>query len=194
MVQTEDGLPLGEVQAMFCIGDLWSNSSFLAATPSHRDGEVVRMVSKSRRLPVALHWSMQVEGDAVAISIELEAREAVKVQEYNLSLLSPAAYTKWRAGHEHASFPPQEDSQEWQPVNKNYEAATLLSIDGETMPALEFACDQYYPRALPTVLNTGASDNRRVAQWLCRPHGPEAFTFTPGMHRLITAHIRLAGH
>lgn len=191
-LSTSGGNQLGEVQALFCVGDLWTNSTFLASTPAAREGDAVTMVSRSQRLPLALHWTMLAGTMGIAVTVTLEAHKRVRLQEYNLSLIVPGEYQHWMLPHEEGEFLPWRDTQEWQPVNTRYERGQQIGLRSITLPPLSFECTQTGPPALPSVLNTGAGEQRRVAQWLCRPNGPEAFHFSPGMHHLLTVHLRLA--
>lgn len=189
-LERESGVQLGEIQGLYAMGDLWTNSAILNATPPQRDGSRVTMACRSRRLPVALHLTIWAEQDRIAVQLELESRQSVTIQEYNLSLITPGEYRHWSIGHEEADFPPQRDRQEWEPLNQTYARGEHIVFTG-SLPALTFSCTQQEPVALASVLNTGVSDQRRVAQWLCRPRGPAAFRFEPGRHHLLTACVQL---
>jgi ABC-type polysaccharide/polyol phosphate transport system ATPase subunit len=190
LLESEAGQPLGEIQALFSVENLWSNSTSLKSTTTRPENDVVYMVSHSNRLPLNLRWELRPREHGVELSLLLRVREAVKLQEYNLSWLLPADYSNWAFEHERGNYTHFEEAQEWRPLNRGYQQSTFIEIQAEGRPTLHWSTTT--PGALPSVLNTGAGQHKRVAQWLRRPDGADAFYFEPGTHPLLSVVIQLA--
>lgn len=190
LIDSCDGRLSAEIQTLICVGDLWTNSTFLASGAPQDDDGVLRMTSRSGRLPLSLHWTLRGEQSGLRLDVALEASAPVALQECNLSLLLPPGYTTWTTEWEGGSYPDFAAGQAWQPLSSEYRRSRWLRLNGSEEPALEWSQPDGAPDALPAALNTGAGQARRVAQWLRRAPGAEALHFPAGNHPLLSAIIR----
>lgn len=191
LLESCDGRVTAEIQTLICVGDLWTNSTFLASGAPHEEQGALRMASRSGRLPLTLHWTLRAVGDGLRLDVDLEASAPVALQECNLSLLLPPGFTTWTTVSERGSYPDFTAGQAWQPLPSRYRMSPWLQVSGGDVPTLEWTRPEGAPEALPAALNTGASQAKRVAQWLRRAPGAEALYFPAGNHPLLSAIIRV---
>ncbi len=189
--ETLAGIPLGELQVLLCYGGLWTNSTFLAATPVQKEGDSLCMVSRSNRLPLELIWRLSPEVGGIRLDASLLAKSAVALEECNFSLLLPCGYTHWQTKAEELDYPAFDASQEWRPLPTRYLPASAITLSGDGVHSLTFSAESSDATLLPSALNTGAAQGRRVAQWIRRAPGSDAMYFDAGSHSLFSAIIRL---
>ncbi len=191
-LESEAGVPLAEVQALFCCGELWSNSAALASTPARKSGDIIHMATRAVRHPLTLLWQVQAQANGIFLTLTLDAASPIAIREYNLSLLLPADYSHWQIDSIAGDFPAFHIEQEWQPLPVPYLQTSCVQLAGGSLPALTWSTTT--TGALPSVLNTGAGQHKRVAQWLRRPDGADAFYFEPGTHPLLSVVIGLGSN
>jgi hypothetical protein len=149
------------------------------------------MLNRSSRLPFALEWEAQCTPSGIVAALWLVCEKEVEVQEFNFSLMLPAACTHWNLGEEEGDFPPFDDAPEWRPVNETYRQSSCIRVGGNASPQVCWRNLLESPLALASALNTGAASQQRVLQWMCRPQGPTAFRFGAGRHALLKTLVSL---
>lgn len=189
--ETTQGIPVGELQVLLCYGGLWTNSTFLAASPVVQVGESLRIVSHSSRLPLDLIWTLRPDGDGIRVDATVEVKDALALQECNFSFLLPSAYTHWQTEAESVVYPDFQAEQAWQPLPTRYLPANTIRLLGEGVPTVAFRAEHEPTTLLPSALNTGAVQGCRVAQWIRRESGSDAIYLDAGTHPLLSAIIRV---
>ncbi len=168
------------VYASMLIQNLWHDSVNLRWESIDHDGDVLRFEGSSRRVPLRMTWEMRPEGDALGLTIWIEAFEPLDVQEYHTSIVLKEDYTDWKTDHESGSFPEfTSEMHDWHHLNENYAVASFGEATGGSQPTvrLESSTDDVATRM--TILNTGHQQRGRVLQALCPPdHG--VIRFEPG--------------
>jgi len=180
-----DGDQLSDVMHLYAsmlIHNLWHDSLNLRWDSFERDGDLLRFVGSSRRAPLSMTWEIQPDGDALGLTIWIDATESVEVQEYHTSIVLKEAFTEWETDHESGSFPAfTPEMHDWHHLNTNYAPATFEQAWGHDQPRVRIESDAQDNVARMTVLNTGHLQHGRVLQALSAPeHG--LFHLEPGRH------------
>jgi len=185
---------LVHVYTSMLIGDLWNDSLGLLWGPLERVGEgMLRATGESRRFPFRQAWELDVDGDALAWRVWLEALEPLDVQEYHASIGLRGEYGRWQTDHEDGAFPPFEPGREaWLHANRCYRPGRHITALSPAFPSvtLEAATEEIPFRM--TAINAGYSQNTRVLQALRTPDAG-VMRFEPGRHLYFAGHIRAKG-
>jgi ABC-type polysaccharide/polyol phosphate transport system ATPase subunit len=168
--------------ASLLIQNLWHDSVNVRWDSVEREDDLLRFVGSSRRAPLRMIWEIQPEGDAMGLTIWIDALEAVEVQEYHTSIILKEEFTEWETDHESGAFPAfTPEMHDWQHLNTNYAAASFEQASGPDQPTVRLEADDPDVPIRMTTLNTGHQQRGRVLQALCTPdHG--VFHLEPGKH------------
>jgi len=180
------------VFASMLIQNLWHDSINLRWDSVEREGDLLRFVGTSRRAPLKMIWEIRSDGDALGITIWIEALKVIEVQEYHTSIILKEEYTAWKTDHESGAFPAfTPEMHDWQHLNTNYDAATFEQATGQDQPTVRLESDEHDVPVRMTTLNTGHLQRGRVLQALCTPeHG--VFHLEPGKHLHFKGRIAVA--
>lgn len=168
--------------ASMLIGDLWNDSSSFRWDPVHNDGVRLRATGHSRRFPFRQHWTLQCENGGCRVRIELEALEALDVQEYHFSVGLRTDYDSWRSDHEEGHFDDFIAGEEdWRHMNRLYAPGHRVAAMGAGLPTVLLEAGHTGPPVRMTAINTGFSHQARVLQALRTPDAG-CLHFEPGTH------------
>ncbi len=177
------------VFASMLIENLWHDSVNLRWDSFDRDGDVLRFEGASRRVPLRMIWEMRPDGDALGLTIWIEATETVDVQEYHTSIVLKEDYSEWQSDHESGAFPAfTPEMHDWHHLNKNYAAATFGQASGPGLPTVRLQSDTEEAPMRMTVLNTGHQQRGRVLQAL-HPADHGFIHLEPGRHLYFKGRI-----
>jgi hypothetical protein len=173
------------------IQNLWNDTTALRWDRLEREGDGIRARGTSRRFPFAMEWRVAPNGvNALRVEMELDVRATIEVQEYQVSLMLPVAYSEWNTATESGVFPAiEDDANDWTHLNKEYRRGARLAANGPTVPHVEL---RFEPDAdfVLTVLNTDFTQNARALQALSTPtHG--VLRFEPGRHVYFSGTIAI---
>lgn len=168
--------------ASLLIGGLWNDSQNLDWGTVERDGDTLRAAGESRRFPFVQHWTLKPAEGGVSVRIELEARSAFDVSEYQTSMALKADYDRWQTAAEQGAFPPFDPNQhDWRHANQQYPPGTRIKALSKNLPSVTLEATVADPVFRMTAINTGFHQQARVLQAL---HVPDAglLRFEPGRH------------
>lgn len=180
-----------EARCLLLSDALWTQSPGLAWSVPERDGDTLRVRGIDRRLQAAQFWTLQAENGRLRWTVEIESERPFALQEYNASLLLDADYAQWAAAHETGRFPEFAPAQEWRPLNVSHAASEWIRASGPGLPGIAMMQDAGEKALLPSALNTGAAQHRRVLQMLRRGPQGAPFAFAAGRHRLFSVMLRV---
>lgn len=162
------------------ISQLWNDSQSLFWGDVETIPGGIRLRGDSRRFPFSQKWEMTSRENAVSLSITLEVKETIEVQEYHTSVVLPSQYQYWKTAYEMAAFPEYDSSlTNWIHYNRRYDAGTFIMAESDSLPAVYIKTEEIGLPVRMTALNTSFAEQARVLQALC-PSGPGLLHYTPG--------------
>lgn len=174
------------------MANLWSLSQTLVWGQIQRHDDGLQLAGESPRYPLAQYWELAPGKDGIEFRVYLEAREALDVQEYNVSIGLDPGYSEWATEHERGKFPefdPQQ--QDWRHLNRNYAPGTLAQAAGAGLPAISLRTLSGSPVCRMTAINTGYGMQTRVLQAIHAPERDAGFHYSVGRHLLFSGVISL---
>lgn len=154
------------------VGNLWNDSHSYNWGPVVRAGDRIEVSGESRRFPFRQHWQLEIQGQAVAFQVWLEALETVEVQEYHTSVGLRAEYDRWETDLESGDFSPfKPDDETWRHFNRNYAPGKYIKALSSSLPSVSLRSTLDATAFRMTATNAGCSQGARVLQAVHIPEG-----------------------
>lgn len=172
------------------IANLWTLSQSMVWGAPRREEDVLHVTGESPRYPLSQHWELTASGDGISFRVYIEPREAIDIQEYNVSIGLDAGYSAWATEHEAGVFPdfdPQQ--QEWRHLNRNYAPGKRAQASGAGLASIVLEAAPESPECRMTAINTGYAMQTRVLQAIHAPGRDAMLHYPPGSHLLFSGMI-----
>jgi ABC-type polysaccharide/polyol phosphate transport system ATPase subunit len=182
---------IAEARCLIQADALWTQSTGLAWSVPENDDGVMRIRGIDRRMNFAQYWTVQPDGNRLRWTVEIESSAWFSLREYNASLLLDPAYATWAAEHETGRFGEFAAPQEWRPLNASHASSEWIRAAAPGLPGIVMAQVASEAPLIPSALNTGEAQRRRVLQLLRRGPQGAPIAFPAGRHRLFSVMLRV---
>lgn len=178
--------------ASMLIEHLWNDSQSLqwGEISAIKDG--IRLRGVSRRFPFLHEWEMWRAERGVGLRIWLETTEALEVQEYHTTIVTPSLYDRWQTDLETGVFPEYDPMRSnWTHCNRSYAPGRRITALSNVLPSITMALDDECPEMRMTPINTSYQEHARALQAL-RPSETGRLYFAQGRHLYFSGVITVA--
>ncbi len=170
------------LHTQFLAAGLWNFSQTLLWDAVTREGDTLRIAGESRRFPLRQRWEISPAPGGIRFRLRFEIREAMDLQEFNVSLGLVPAYLRWSTPHESGDFPRDlVEEKTWTHLNRDYGPADYAEASGGGLPRVALRNRDANLPVHMTVLASGLS-GMRILQAIRVPEGSPAFHLAPGIH------------
>jgi hypothetical protein len=164
------------------IGGLWNDSQSFHWRGYSFEGKKLVATGESRRFAYMEHWEIEVVPEGIAVTIWIEARERIDVEEYHASIVLKPEYTRWETEFESGEYPPFEPGlNDWRHANRLYKIGNRATALSSMLPSVTLTVTSGGLPFRMTAINTGYFENARVLQALRTAETGRLF-FEKGRH------------